>query len=93
MTNKKQKTAKKFATITGVEDGFLVCPLVNIWDTPERNKVVAKFKHGTQVEILRREIDVSNKTDAFLIKNRRWILPVKGYVTGTFLALVYTEIE
>ena len=50
---------RKQDTLWGIERdrnapvyGLLVCPIINLWDKPERKKIIAKASHKKEVEIL-----------------------------------------
>jgi len=54
---------KETDTLWGIEKtktsplyGALVCPIINLWDSPSRTKIDGTARHGAMVEILEKSI-------------------------------------
>jgi hypothetical protein len=62
---------------------MVACPKINLWDGPDREKVVGTYPHGTPVMIL----DEAEDADGRLFLKVRPVYSLKrGWVSDNFIA-------
>jgi len=61
---------------------MVACPKINLWDSPDREKVVATYDHGTPILIL----DEAENSDGRLFLKVRPIFSLRrGWVSENFV--------